>query len=155
MKILILSTHCPAMQNRQFSEPASKRIQIKHQNWLRTAMNPYAMWLLWKTGNTAKKFFLNHIYDRRAGIQRVPILSGHSDRIHVVLLKKLIVFSLGQSHRYNGHQIRVGTALPPSEVPRAKNDSEVPHVDDDSMPLSVFMLLQGLPHCLWWRLTDI
>jgi hypothetical protein len=39
---------------------------------------------------------------------------------------------------------------------RGKKESEAPHINDGSIPVSVFMLyFAGLSHCLWWRLTDI
>jgi len=87
-----------------------------------------------------KKFHLNHIYDGRVGMQRVPVLRRHSARIQLVTLKKLTVFRLGRIHRNNSHKTRVDTTLSSSQDPRGKNDSEVLHISDESTPRSFFML---------------
>jgi hypothetical protein len=87
-----------------------------------------------------KKFHMNHIYDRRACMQRVPVLRRHSARIQLVTLKKLMVFRVGRIDRHNSHQTRVDTSLSPSEEPRGKNESEISHINDGSTPRHVFML---------------
>jgi hypothetical protein len=133
------------MQKKQVSEPLSKRACLLEPNQISELImdsdsdQPLCDVVAIKDEEYCEKVLLEPHLRSMSEYAACSNIQAPLCRIQLVPLKKPMMFRAGQIHIHNSHQTRVETALP-SEGPRRKNDSEVPHIDDRSTLRSVFTL---------------